>query len=96
MILTILFLQRLQHNLAQILRADARRLIAKDIRNLSRQSERTFNAIHCINLPKSVVLNIQFIIIFPADFFSIKTAVNSFHWIVTEQQREELTVTIME
>ena len=95
MILTILFLQRLQHNLAQILRADARRLIAKDIRNLSRQSERTFNAIHCINLPKSVVLNIQFII-FPVDFFSIKTAVNSFHWIVTEQQREELTVTIME
>ena len=95
MILTILFLQQLQHFLAQILRANARRLIAKDIRNLSGQSERTFNAIHCINLLKSVVLNIQFII-FPADFFSIKTAVSSFHWIVTEQQREELTVTIME
>lgn len=95
MILTILFLQRLQHFLAQILRAVAQRLTAKDIRNSSSQSERTFNAIHCINLLKSVVLNIQFII-FPADFFSIKTAVNSFHWIVTEQQREELTVTIME
>ena len=81
--------------MAQILRANAQRLIAKDIRNLSKQSERTFNVIHCINLLKSVVLNIQFII-FPADFFSIKTAVNSFHWIVTEQQREELTVTIME
>ena len=95
MILTILFLQRFQHFVTQILRANAQRLIAKDIRNLNKQSERTFNAIHCINLLKSVVLNIQFII-FPADFFSIKTAVNSFHWIVTEQQREELTVTIME